>query len=117
VLITTFSLKAVTAVLIATAIYGAQFAWPVTCVVFPAITLALRRSNAFTPLLLSAVGAVAGPSLVYLLVKMKMVLLNQTDLDHFMIGGLASGAVLGATFGFAVWRFDHLSRKEIAILP
>lgn len=89
--------------LVMPALVGAQIAWPVTCVALPLAALAIRPARAWTAILLAPIGTGAG--------------LIAGQLGHRTSGYgtgadllwacALSGAVLGALFGHAMWRFDR----------
>jgi len=99
--------KGALVLLVLPALAGAKFAWPVTCVVLPLTGLLLRRATAWAVPIGLVVGLTAGMLATYLTMISGLMLVNPKDHLSFAIGGGVAGAVLGAIFGFALWRFDH----------
>ena len=95
-------------ILAAPLIFGAQWTWPVTCVLLPLLGIVLPRTNASAPLVFLAAGAVAGAVAPYVLIATGMMpWVNPNDTGSFMLSGGIAGAVAGALFGLALWRIDR----------
>ena len=102
-------LKAVFAMIITPVIFAAQYAWPVTCVLFPIVGVMLKP-RAFNIAVFSVLGALAGPASVYATAKLGLSpFLSARGLQDFILTGVVSGAILGLVFGFAVWRINATS--------
>ncbi len=107
--------KGVLVMLALPGVFGATWAWPVTCVVFPLVALFVRGS-ARTPsavrrdrrrcrcgdgLRLDRIGpqAIAGG-------------------DHrLLVGGAVGCLAVGAIFGFALWRIDVIMARPAPAAP
>ena len=99
--------KATLALLIAPSMFGAQFAWPVTCILFPLIGLVRQPATMSTAFVLSGCGALLGASITYArFVTQTILFVNPQDHLRFVVASAISGAVLGGVFGFSLWRFD-----------
>jgi hypothetical protein len=87
---------------------GAQIAWPVTCVALPVAAMVIRPAKAWAPVFLSTVGAGSG------LISGKILApgAGYGTAEDLLWACVFSGAVLGALFGYAMWRFDQLSPIE-----
>jgi hypothetical protein len=99
--------KATLALLIVPSMIGAQFAWPMTCILFPLIGLIRQPATISTVFVLSGFGALLGASITYArFVTQLIVFVNPQNHPHFVLASAIAGAVLGGVFGFCLWRFD-----------
>jgi hypothetical protein len=99
--------KATLALLIVPSMFGAQFAWPVTCILFPLIGLVRQPATMSTVFVLTGCGALLGASITYArFVTQTILFINPQDHLRFVVASAISGAVLGGVFGFCLWRFD-----------
>jgi hypothetical protein len=99
--------KATLALLIVPSMFGAQFAWPVTCILFPLIGLLRQPATISTVFVLSGCGALLGASITYArFATQTFVFVNPQNQLHFVVASAVAGAVLGGAFGFCLWRFD-----------
>ena len=99
--------KAALALLIVPSIFGAQFAWPVTCILLPLIGLVRQPATISTVFVLSGCGVLLGASITYVrFVTHLIFFVNPQDQPHFVAASAIAGAVLGGVFGFCLWRFD-----------
>jgi hypothetical protein len=99
--------KATLALLIVPSMIGAQFAWPVTCILLPLIGLVQQPSTISTVFVLSGCGTLLGASISYArFVTQLIIFVNPQDHFHFVVASAIAGAVLGGVFGFCLWRFD-----------
>jgi hypothetical protein len=57
--------KAALALVIVPSMFGAQFAWPITCILFPLLGLIRQPATVSTAFVLSGCGAVLGASVTY----------------------------------------------------
>jgi hypothetical protein len=93
--------------LVTPSLYGAQFAWPVTCVLFPLIGLVRQPATMSSVFALGACGALLGALTTYTRFATRLIFFvderNQLD---FVFASAIAGAVLGGVFGFCLWRFD-----------
>jgi hypothetical protein len=101
------NIKATAALLVTPSLYGAQFAWPVTCVLFPLIGLVRQPATMSSVFALGACGALLGALTTYIRFASHLIYFvderNQLD---FVFASAIAGAVLGGVFGFCLWRFD-----------
>jgi hypothetical protein len=99
--------KATLALLIVPSMIGAQFAWPVTCILFPLIALVRQPTTISAVFVLSGCGALLGALVTYAkFVTQLIVFVNPQNHFHFVAASALAGAVLGGVFGFCLWRFD-----------
>jgi hypothetical protein len=99
--------KATLALLIVPSMTGAQFAWPVTCILFPLIGLVRQPATISTVFVLSGCGTLLGASITYIRFVTHLIFyVNPQDHLHFVLASAIAGAVLGGVFGFCLWRFD-----------
>jgi hypothetical protein len=99
--------KSTLALLFVSSMIGAQFAWPVTCILFPLMSLARQPATISTVFVLSSCGALVGASITYArFVAQLIVFVNPQNHPHFVVASAIAGAVLGGVFGFFIWRFD-----------
>lgn len=103
----TFQIGAFLAVLAGPAIYGMRWMWPVTCVVLPLASIAIRRPEASTPFMLLALGAVTGAATLYIGAASGYDSFNVDDALSFALAGAIAGAVSGAVFGLALRRAER----------
>ena len=101
-------LKATAALLIVPSIFGAQFAWPITCVLFPLMGLRWRPFTVSATFGFSAMGALFGGLSTYVRTASGSLLVNPRDQFEFVVGSVIAGAVLGGIFGYSLWRFDRM---------
>jgi hypothetical protein len=111
--------KATLALLIVPSMIGAQFAWPVTCILLPLIGLVRQPATISTVFVFSSCGLLLGASTTYVrLVTHLIFYVNPQNHLHFVLASAIAGAVLGGVFGFCLWRFDvayPTRRAEAAI--
>jgi hypothetical protein len=106
----TFEFKLFFAAIIAPMILAAKLAWPVTCVLFPAFAFVYRRRGPLDIAIFAILGAVAGPVLVFALAKLGWpIFISPRSVGSFLRMACASGAILGAIFGYAIWRIDRIT--------
>lgn len=96
-------------VFVAPALIGAQIAWPVTCVVLPAASIAIRPARVWAPVFLLILGAGSGWISGNLLARS----VGYGTTEDLLWACVFSGAFSGALFGYAMWRFDRLSPVEV----
>jgi hypothetical protein len=101
-------LKVTAALLIVPGIFGAQFAWPVTCVLFPLVGIRWRPATASATFVFSAIGALFGGLSTYVRIASGSLFVNPRDQFEFLAASLIAGAVLGGVFGYSLWRFDRM---------
>lgn len=91
-----FNLKALAISLLMPAVIGASYAWPVMILVLPLAIVIKGRTGGLAPFYCLLIGAGAGLLSVY----------SQSQSD-FAISATFAGAILGAAFGYGMWRFDR----------
>lgn len=101
-------LKVTAALLIVPGIFGAQFAWPVTCVLFPLVGLRWRPVTASATFAFSAFGALLGGLSTYVRIASGSLFVNPRNQFEFVAASVIAGAVLGGVFGYSLWRFDRV---------
>lgn len=105
--------EAALALLIVPSVIGAQFAWPLTCILFPLISLVRQLATISTVFVLSGCGAFLGGSITYVRFVTHLIFyVNPQDHLHYVLASAFTGAVLGAVFGFCLWRFDVAYRTR-----
>jgi hypothetical protein len=102
------SLKVTAALLIVPGIFGAQFAWPGTCVLFPLVGLRWRPVTASATFAFSAFGALFGGLSTYVRIASGSFFVNPRNQFEFVAASVIAGAVLGGVFGYSLWRFDRM---------
>jgi hypothetical protein len=99
--------KSTLALLFVPSMIGAQFAWPVTCILFPLIGLVRQPATISTVFVFSGCGALLGASITYVRFVTHLVdFVTSQNHPHFVLASAIAGAVLGGVFGFCLWRFD-----------
>ncbi len=93
-------------VLVAPAIYGSLWVWPVTCVILPVAGTLLRPGTRGTGIAMCAIGAIAGAATAFGLASQGFQGFNPNDAAWFALGGLAAGGASGAVFGLVLSRAD-----------
>lgn len=113
----TVEFKLFFAAIVGPMIFAAKLAWPVTCVIFPIVAFLCPRKGPIDIAIFAVLGAVAGPVLVFALAKLGWpFFISPRSVGSFMRMAAASGAILGAVFGYAIWRIDRIT-KAPAIRP
>jgi hypothetical protein len=104
--------KGVLTMLALPGVFGAMWAWPLTCVVFPLAAL-FARGDARTPWLFAAIGAVGGAATAYgwIVTGLKPL---QAELPGYIAAGVAGGLGAGVLFGLALWRIDAILARPAA---
>jgi hypothetical protein len=97
--------------LIVPSIVGAQFAWPVTCILFPLIGVVRQPATILTVFAFSGCGALLGASITYTrfvtqLIPQLIPIVDPQNQLRLVVASAFSGAILGGVFGFCLWRFD-----------
>jgi hypothetical protein len=105
-------LKGILVMLALPGVFGAQWAWPVTCVIFPLVALFVRGSF-HTSFLFAAIGAVSGAAAAYGWLASGLKPL-QSDLASYLLAGGFGCLCVGAIFGFVLWRIDVLLARPSA---
>jgi hypothetical protein len=101
-------IRATAALLIMPGIFGAQFAWPITCVLFPLVGLRWRPLTLSATFGFFALGAPFGGLSTFVWIASGSLLVNPRDQFEFVVGSVIAGAVLGGIFGYSLWRFDRM---------
>ena len=101
-------LKVTAALLIVPGMFGAQFAWPVTCFLFPLVGLRLRPATPSAPFAFSTFGALFGGLSTYVLIASGSLFVNPRNQVEFVVASVIAGAVLGGIFGYSLWRYDRI---------
>jgi|APCry1669192522_1035417.scaffolds.fasta_scaffold05460_3 hypothetical protein len=103
--------KAAAAMLAIPTLFGASFAWPVTCLVLPTAGLFWRPATAWSPLFFAGVAGLTGGALTYLRFKAGFLptYINPINTTLFSVASIYAGVLLGALFGLWLWRFDRRS--------
>ena len=107
----TLQFKLFFAAIVAPMIFAAKLPWPVTCVIFPITAFYCPRKGPFDIAIFVILGAVAGPIAIFATVKLGWPLfISPRSVGSFMRMAATSGAVLGAIFGYAIWRIDRITK-------
>jgi hypothetical protein len=101
-------LKAMLVLLIFPALVGAKWIWPVTCIVLPVADLMLRPWTARAIWIFALIGCVSAAATAYLLIELRVELINKINLGAFVVAGAWAGGVLGAIYGYILWRTERL---------
>ncbi|TCU71272.1 hypothetical protein EDE08_106269 [Bradyrhizobium sp. R2.2-H] len=96
-------------VVVAPVLVGAQIAWPATCVALPVAAMVIRPARAWAPALLSVIGAGSG----LISAKLSGRTVGYGTTEDLLWACVFSGALLGALFGYVMWRLDRLSPIEV----
>jgi hypothetical protein len=107
--------KGVLVMLALPGVFGAIWAWPLTCVVFPLAALFVRGSTR-TPWLFAAIGAGAGAVTAYGWIALGLKPL-QADIAQYLAAGATGGLGAGMIFGFALWRIDVIMARPAPVAP
>lgn len=107
--------KATLTVLAIPAVFGIQWAWPVTCVVFPLAGLFLRGSER-APWLFGAIGAAAGAVTACAWIGLGLKPLQGEFWQYPAAGAIGCGAV-GVIFGFVLRRIDRAAAGPAPATP
>jgi hypothetical protein len=99
-------IKATTALLVMPGIFGAQFAWPVTCIFLPSIGVFRRPATMSSVFVFSGCGAVLGSLTTYVRFAARLLYVHPSNQIRFIIASAIAGVILGGIFGFCLWRFD-----------
>lgn len=99
-----FNLKLLLMWIVTPAVFGAIYAWPVMLLALPLTACITRRAGAWEPIYCLLVGAAAGIARVYVM--------GQSDL---VVPAVFTGAILGAAFGYGMWRFDMLQLASVKL--
>lgn len=111
----TIEFKLFFAAIVGPMIFAAKLAWPVTCVLFPVFALLCPRKGPLDIAIFAVIGAVAGPVLVFAVAKLGWpFFISARSVGSFLRMAAASGAILGAVFGYAIWRIDRISNAPAA---
>lgn len=87
---------------------GAWYAWPLTCVILPLAAVFLRPVTHVSVLAFVLIGLVGGP---LSFASISLVSGGPVHLDTLAIASAVTGAILGAIFGFALWRYDKIRER------
>jgi hypothetical protein len=107
--------KGVLVMLALPGVFGATWAWPVTCVVFP-LTALFVRGSAGTPWLFAVIGAATGAATAYAWIASGLKPL-QAEIGGYLAGGAVGCLAVGAIFGFALWRIDVILARPAPAAP
>jgi hypothetical protein len=95
------------------ALYGIKWAWPTTCVLFPVAGAYWSQSNMLTPLVFSIFGLICGLATISIVAVIDPQSIAPAEKVYFITGGSFAGAIIGALFGFALWRIDSISKRRL----
>ena len=110
----TIEFKLFFAAIVGPMIFAAKLAWPVTCVVFPVFAILCPRKGPSDIAIFAILGVVAGPILVFACAKLGWPFyISARSVGSFIRMAAASGAILGAVFGYAVWRIDRITNAPV----
>ena len=107
--------KGVLTMLALPGVFGAMWAWPLTCVVFPLAAL-FARGDARAPWLFAAIGAIAGAATAYGWIALGLKPL-QGEVAQYLAAGATGGLGAGLIFGFALWRIDAILAHRAPAAP
>lgn len=91
---------------------GALYAWPLTCVALPLAAVFVRPVTQATVPVFALIGLAGGPLSFALISRMSDGAMHSDSFRSLAIASAFAGVVLGAVFGFALWRYDKLMLKQ-----
>lgn len=86
--------------------YGIKWAWPTTCIIFPILGAYWSRFNMLAPLAFAIFGFICGLMTPLAVARIDPQGLAAFGEIYFLIAASGAGAIVGAAFGFALWRIN-----------
>lgn len=87
-------------------VYGIKWAWPTTCIVFPILGAYWSRLNMLAPLAFAIFGFICGLITTLAVARIDPQGIAAFGETYFLIAASGAGVMVGAAFGFALWRIN-----------
>jgi hypothetical protein len=98
-----------------TMLKGAWYAWPLTCVILPLVAVFLRPVTHISVLAFVLIGLMGGPLSFAFISWMSDSSMHPDSFRSFAIASASAGTILGAIFGFALWRYDKIMEQTKSV--
>lgn len=112
------NLKAAATLAAMPGLVGTLVAWPLTCIMFPVAGLIFSPARFWAPAAFLVIGCIGGVAAIYASSHFWPVFVYAKNWTDFVLPAAFAGGILGALYGFALWRFDrHLRLRTRDKLP